>query len=746
MAIGDRGPILLRFTNHQPVFFIPSDATIPAGLNAQRRALELCSYDGKSIDGLYFPSMAALRHGLRRLSDSKIRTFESDIGPEDRFLMERFISGSASLNGSYRQNGIIREYENPSLKPSNYRPSLTTMSLDIETGQDGTIFSIAMDISGPRNNSRQVAVRDEGGGRAASLSSTVRFVADETALLRFFIDTTIGADPDVLIGWHVIGFDLAFLMKRGRELGVALRIGRRGGTLRLIERPGLLPIADLEGRLVIDGPVALRGAFHKFSDWRLGAVAEELLGRRKDIEADGAGKVEEIERRFREDKDALARYNLEDAILVTEIFHSSAVLNQMLTRSLITGLPANQVHRSVAAFDRFFLPRLHRKGYVAPNQSDIASAAPTAGGKVFSSGAGLFDDVVVLDFKSLYPAIIRTFHIDPYSLIKAAEHPLDTPVGIQFSRTEHILPAYLGELMTRRAKAHAASDAPLAQAIKILMNSMYGVMGSTACRFYQSELPEAITGIGRWILDMTTEHLSSWGYKVLYGDTDSVFVKLKTEQRQYPDKAGGELANRMDEYFREIILEKFKVPSYLELEYEKRYVKLFLPLMRSVAGEAAVKRYAALLPDGDLEIKGMEFVRSDSTPLAREFQYELFRRYFAGEDLKAWIRDMIKRLNAGEFDEKLIYKRRLSRPARAYKSLPPHARVAMMLDPDGSLDIREVAYVMTPTGPLPMEKGPHKIDYNHYIEKQIRSLVNDVLALSDESFDTVIGGKQLDLF
>ena len=90
------------------------------------------------------------------------------------------------------------------------------------------------------------------------------------------------------------------------------------------------------------------------------------------------------------------------------------------------------------------------------------------------------------------------------------------------------------------------------------------------------------------------------------------------------------------------------------MEYEKRYVRLFLPEMRS-GGEAAVKRYAGLLPGGEVEIKGMEFVRSDSTLLARDFQHELFRRYFAGEDLKPWIRDVVTRLKEGEFDDKLVY-------------------------------------------------------------------------------------------
>jgi DNA polymerase-2 len=751
-GITPEGPLLLRIPNHRPVFFISREAVLPGGIPAERRQLELLSLEGTAVDGLYFSTLSAYRDSLRRLAADGIRTWESDVRMEDRFLMERFITGSAQISGDFLPDGKLRICDNPRISPSDWRPDLTILSLDIETGEDGRLYAISVDVSGSAGSFRYAVVLDEtapaGGRQVETLKpASLVYLPSELALLRFLIETVSTVDPDIIIGWHVIGFDLSFLNRKSRELNLPLRIGRGHSPLSLLDRPGSLPVAHIEGRLVIDGPVALRAAFHKFSDWRLDTVAHELLGRGKDIAAHGRKKVAEIERRFREDKGALARYNLEDAVLVTEIFQQTGILEQLVTRSLITGLPPDQVHRSVAAFDRFFLPRLHRKKYVAPNQSDISSGKGAPGGMVFSRGAGLFEDVAVLDFKSLYPTIIRTFHIDPYSLIKAEEDPLETPVGITFSRSEHILPAYLEELMAKRAAAKKAGDAPLSQAVKILMNSMYGVMGSSGCRFYRSELPGAITRIGRWVLDTSVEYLETRGYKVLYGDTDSLFVKLKTEERRDADSAGGVLAGRVDEYFREIILRRFGVPSKLELEYEKRYLRLFLPVMRSGSGkEAAVKRYAGLLSDGTVEIKGMEFVRSDSTALAREFQYELFRRYFAGEDLKFWIREMVDRLKAGEFDDKLVYRRRLSRPAGEYRSPPPHVRAVKLLDPDGSKDLREVEYVITASGPLPLELGPGEIDYGHYMEKQLKSLADDVLALQGESFDSIIGGKQLDLF
>jgi len=761
------GAILVRIPRHRPVFFIYADVHLPADFEVERRRLEMRSFDGKAVDGLYFPSLAAYHEGRRKLAEAGIRTWESDVRPEERFLMERLIHGSARLRGKALIRDRYREFVNPRFEPSEWCPQLSTVSLDIETGTNGTLYSVAMDrsaegidtgssskggkririvgllderLSGPGYRSEELQLNEE------EAPAQLCYLPTEISLLEFFVEKITELDPDLIIGWHVIGFDLTFLLERSRRLNFPLRIGRSKSVLRLVKQQGSLPIVNLEGRLVIDGPPLLRGASIRFSEWRLNTVANDVLGRGKSIPDEGRDKVAEIERRFREDKEALARYNLEDAILVTEIFEKTGVLRLMTTRSLITGLPPDQIHRSVAAFEHFFLPRLHRKGYVAPNRSDVHAGATTPGAMVFAGGFGLFEEVTVLDFKSLYPSLIQTFHIDPYSLLKAAEDPLVTPVNIDFSVSEHILPDYICKLMQRRTEAHDAKNDALAYAIKILMNSMYGVMGAANCRFYNTKLPTAITAIGRWVLESTAKQLRDWGYKVLYGDTDSVFVQLKDDERLDANAAGRDLAQRVDGYFREVIQSNFGVPSFLELEFEKHYVKLFLPRMRTNDEETAVKRYVGLLSDGSLDIKGMEFVRSDSTPLARDFQYELFRRYFNGEALAPWIRGVVGRLRNGEFDDKLVYKRRLSRRAADYKSPPPHVRAAKLLDPDGSRNIRRVEYLMTPTGPVPLELKPDEIDYNHYIEKQLRSLADDVLIHSGESFDAILGGKQLELF
>ena len=163
--------------------------------------------------------------------------------------------------------------------------------------------------------------------------------------------------------------------------------------------------------------------------------------------------------------------------------------------------------------------------------------------------------------------------------------------------------------------------------------------------------------------------------------------------------------------------------------------------------EGARKRYAGLRQDGAIDFKGLETVRSDWTDLAKNFQQELFRRFFGGGELREWIRGFIEDLKAGQFDGQLVYRKRLSRDASHYlKTTPPHVKAARLLDPRGTGKLKEIAYIMGQEGPVPVELFDGSVDYNHYIEKQIRPVADGVLFALGEDFDSLLQGRQLDLF
>lgn len=767
------GPFQIIIDSHKPLFFVQRNTEIPDLSGMDRRQVDLQSFSNVDVDALYFESLSYYYEGKRTLQNRQIQMYESDIRPADRYLMERFINGSVEITGKSELKGELTLWYNPKLSPHDYIPVLKCLSIDIETepikqfGNNGLLYSIAAHGIFNEDDIKKVFVLDTDNTHVNSdkvpgiKGAQIEYRANEKDLILSFLKFVKLWDPDLLIGWHVIGFDLKFLTDKCNALHIPFTMGRGTKNTSITERRSGMFSAEVEGRVVIDGPQTLRSAFFKFDDYKLETVAMEILGRGKEITPD-EDKLKEIIWRFNNDKPALARYNLEDCILVTEIYQKTGLIEQLITRSLITGLTMDRVNMSVASFDHLMLPAIHRKGKVACDIDDVVSGGHAAGGHVFTSAPGLYHHVTVLDFKSLYPTIIRTFFIDPLSLHVALHKTIHnetnmeqkdkelnivtTPSGHNFSSSEHILPDFLTKMMEQRELAKKENNSNLSQAIKILMNSFYGVMGTTGCRFYHPNLPSAITETGQWILKTTASFLRDKGYHVIYGDTDSVFVCLKEDEFLNPMSSGKVLQEWVNEYFNKKIRDEFGVESKLEMEFEKHYTKFFLPAMRSTR-EGARKRYAGYLEDGNIEFIGLEVVRSDWTPLAKKFQSELFERFFKDQELIEWIKDYINRLKNGDLDNLLVYKKKLSRKAEEYtKTTPPHIKAARLEDPENQKNLKEIQYIITSSGPVPVSITPTDIDYNHYIEKQIKPLADGVLFAIDQSFDEIIEGRQLDLF
>ncbi|PIE34056.1 DNA polymerase II [candidate division KSB3 bacterium] len=747
-GISDSGPFKAIIDNSPPVFFIKRSCQHTFHNGIRRAPVELRNFAQEDVDALYFNTYNSLTETRDRLHRDGATTYESDVRPTDRFLMERFINGGIHLEGQDSQHKNLLVFTNSMLVKSEYSPSFNVFSLDIETSPQGELYSIAYHCYGKNLDARKVFVVGNG-PKAHDLD--IQYVENEKQLLQAFHQEFLRLDPDILIGWHVVGFDLTVLQERYRQYGFAFNLGRENSVLQIVARKGRNAFASMRGRVVLDGPTVMRAAFYSFENFKLETVAHELLGVGKDIQEDGKNKVAEISRRFHNDKIALARYNLQDCLLVSDIFNKTELIQLLVTRTKISGMLFEQIGRSSAAFDHFYLPLLHRRGFVAPNVTDIRLEGHSAGGYVLEPQAGLHEHVVLLDFRSLYPSIIQTFKLDPLSRICQNSNPLTTPASYRFSRVEHILPAHIERLLAWRAEAKQQNDVNLSQAIKILMNSFYGVMGSSGCRFYHKDLPSAITSTGQWVLQTAMAFLSSQDYTVLYGDTDSLFVTLKKDEACNFNAAGTYLARQVSEHLKKTIDEKFHLESYLEMEYEKYFPKLFLPQMRSGKG-GAKKRYAGLYYDSksqrnELYFVGMEIVRSDWTKLAKRFQYELFERLFNDQDIIPWITTFVDNFRAGVFHDLLVYKKRLRKGIDGYvKSMPPHVKAAKQLLDAGMEVPREIEYVMTLRGPVPAVFDHQDIDYAHYIDKQIRPLADSVLWIFNSSFDDISSGNQLALF
>ena len=412
----ETGPVRAVVTDQEAVCFIRKSTDLHQKSTNRafaRRQLSLRNLEGEDVDGLYFKSQRDLRETSRALRQRGITLFESDIKPSDRYLMERFITGPCSVQGKVVQRDGYVDVQSARLTKSSFDQPLRHVSLDIETeGLTGALYSIA--AASPDDAVVFVAA---GAGPAPS-DLPIIWCADEKTLIERFFSWLKQADPDLLLGWNIVGFDLDFLERKCAELGVDFAIGRGDDRATILqpETSRGIAVARIPGRLALDGIELLRAGFWSFETFELDAVANQLLGRGKAIHKPHQ-RLAEIQRMYREDPAALAAYNLEDCRLVLDIFAKANLLAFARERATATGLSMDRYGGSVAAVDHLYLPRLHRAGYVAPDVSDIDVETGSPGGYVIDSKPGLYNNVLLLDFKSLYPSIIRTFRIDPLALV-----------------------------------------------------------------------------------------------------------------------------------------------------------------------------------------------------------------------------------------------------------------------------------------------------------------------------------------
>ncbi|WP_348749325.1 DNA polymerase II [Pseudomonas rhodesiae] len=757
----DQGPRYIRLPVQTSVMFIPEahlkplDWLLKGERDVELRPLQLCDFHHRPVLGLYTRQHRQLMDLEKRLRAAGVDVYEGDVRPPERYMMERFITAPVWFGGTRGATGVLSDAQ---MKPApDYRPPLRLVSLDIETTAQGDLYSIALEGCGER----QVYMLGP-----PNKSDTVDFKLDycdsRAQLLERLNEWLAVHDPDAIIGWNVVQFDLRVLHEHAQRLNVPLLLGRGEEAMSWREHGSRNHyFASAPGRLIIDGIEALRSATWSFESFSLENVAQTLLGEGKDISTPYQ-RMDEINRMFAEDKPALARYNLKDCELVTRIFEKTELLKFLLERASVTGLPADRSGGSVAAFTHLYMPLMHRAGFVAPNLGDKPPQA-SPGGFVMDSRPGLYESVLVLDYKSLYPSIIRSFLIDPVGLIDGLKHPDDRDSvegfrGARFSRTRHCLPSIVARVSEGREVAKREHNAPLSQALKIIMNAFYGVLGSSGCRFFDTRLASSITLRGHQIMRQTRQLVEAQGYEVIYGDTDSTFVWLgRAHSQEDASRIGQALVTHVNDWWREHLSTELGLQSALELQYETHFTRFLMPTIRG-AEEGSKKRYAGLVVHSDgreeMVYKGLETVRSDWSPLARQFQQELYRLIFHRQPHQAYIRDYVRRTLSGELDELLVYRKRLRRRLDDYeRNVPPHVRAARLADDYNDRLGRPrqyqrggwISYVISVNGPEPLEVRQAPIDYDHYVTRQLQPVADAILPFVNDDFSTLVGG-QMGLF
>lgn len=732
----ENGHSFVTLNSFKPYFFIRKSDLKKAKRIERFESEEITfkDFDGKDVTKIILDSPKEVPEIRKRFEEEGIKCYEADVRFAYRFLIDNGLLGAIDIEGDYDSSGEIdRVYKEPEIRPATFTPKLNVLAIDIETNaRTSQIYSISF----YSEKYKGVLIHSE------KELKNVTCCMSEEILLNMFVDKIKELDPDVITGWNVIDFDLETIKKRFKKYGIPFCLGRDNSQCKIKNEKSYFRSSnvDMPGRMVLDGIALLKSSFIKMDSYKLDDVAEHYLGEKKLVEF--KDKKKEIIEMFKKDPQRLADYNLKDSELVYRILEKSDILNLTMQRSLLTGMPLDRVGGSIASLDQLYLREARKRGIVCPSGSYNVKEEKIRGGYVKESEPGIYDYILVLDFKSLYPSIIRTFNIDPASFVLSCKgNVVKAPNGACFKNEEGILPTIIQRLWDARDKARKEENELARYAIKILMNSFFGVMASPACRFFSLDVANAITHFGQHLIKLTAKKIEERGYHVLYIDTDSALTISKAKSLEEANEIGEILQKEINEFYHDHIQKEYKRKSHLELEYEKCFVKFIMPKLRG-QDIGAKKRYAGLIiKDGKekIVVTGMEFVRSDWTELAKKFQMELLEMIFHDKDPIPYITKTVKDLLDGKLDSLLVYKKSIRKELEEYtKTTPPHVKAARKL---GKVEGSVVEYLMTSDGPEPIQKIHHPIDYEHYIDKQIKPIAESILVFFNKNFDDVIKKK-----
>lgn len=694
----------------------------------------LVDFEGNKVSKILFSSFEDRKNVGEILKKEGHVLYEFDLNCEEQFLNQNYIYSDIEFEG---EQDILGVYNNPKIKPSDSKVKLTIASIDIETSKQNKIISVS--IYGDDVSEVYVVSKEK--------VKNAHIVKDEKELLITFIKRIKEIDPDIITGWNVIDFDLNMIKNRCKEHKIPCILGRTNDECRIMIFNDFFrdSIVNCYGRVVLDGISVLRSNFISLPDYKLDTAAKELIKDQKiDImeETDDAmSKWDVIEHLYKTDKEKLAKYNLIDSKLVYDILKKD-MLELLIKRSRITGMRIDKVKQSIRSLDSMYIKEAHKRGVVCYSSFNFSKEEPVQGAYVMKSKAGLYENLIVLDFKSLYPSIIRTYNIDPFT--KRNDGKIVCANDVRFDDKKGILPKLIEDLWSSRDEAKKNKDNEGSWAFKITMNSFYGAIANPTCRFFSMELANAITQTSRATILSTIKLIEDWGYEVIYSDTDSIFVNTKCEKTNDALKIGKKIEKDVNKHITTELKNKFGVTSCIELEFEKTYKKFLMPSSRD-SREGAKKRYAGLKIVGDntkIDIVGMEYVRRDWTKLAKNLQWTLLEMLFNDkkiDEIKKHIKTYVDDLKKNKYDEDLIYSKSLNKPIEAYtKTTPPHVKAAKKMT---SITSNIIKYVMTKDGPEPTTNQTSEIDYDHYIEKQLKPIANAILELFDEDFDNVIASN-----
>jgi DNA polymerase I len=667
--------------------------------------------------------------------------YENGIPFGRRYLIDRGLSPFATI--SYEREGkFLRKIIGRSEKGV----SLRTLSFDIETynphgmprPEKDEVIMISYEL-GETGERKVITSKDVGRDFAIVCK-------DERAMIKKFLEVIEENDIEVLLGYNSTVFDLPYLKARADANGLEFAIGRDGSSFR-VRRQGIRDVAEITGRIHVDLYPLVRfmgfiGAF-KVSKYTLENAYEELTGKKKLM-------VQKLEIwKMWDDKalvGQLADYSRFDSQATMEI--GRILLPLEIEMGRLTRLPLFDVSSATAGqlVESLLMHKSFEHHAIIPNKPDDAMAqerelGPIKGAFVKLPQPGIYENMVVFDFRGLYPSIITTHNIDPFTLnppkaVQDSDCHI-SPNGSRFlKKPRGLIPTVLEELIKMRGEMKnrlkkVEKDTPeyeslfaQVQSLKILANSYYGYLAYPRSRWYSRDCGESVTAWGRHFIQDTIEKAGKAGFEVLYGDTDSIFLLM--------GKKGKEPALA---FMKKINSE---LPGDMELELEGFYPRGVFVTKKNAEGAGAKKKYALIGEDGRIKIRGFELVRRDWSSIAKTTQrhvLEAILKHGSKEMAVKIVKDVIERLKAGKVPlEELTIYTQMRKDPRKYDIKSPELSAAQkgiaagMQIEKGSM----IGYVITKKGNSISEKAclaelAQDYDPAYYIDNQVLPSVLKIL-------------------
>jgi len=511
-----------------------------------------------------------------------------------------------------------------------------------------------------------------------------RYFKDETDMLNDFLTYFHDESPDLLTAWNLNNFDLLYIINRCKRLGVNL------SRLSKIMQYWDFGFNNANGYKFF-GTVMLDlyeayvlwrkyGNLPKLESYSLDYVSEVVLN---DHKLDHGKTMSYL---WKNDLKTLIDYNKHDVKLMVEIDKKLKVIKFFDEIRRKCYIQFEDVYKTTKMIDGFLLKRLEQK-VILPSCKRIDKGVKFPGAYVFPPTPGVHENIMCEDIASMYPSIIDNFNIS-YETVDGGDIVLPLEEPISFSKDTGIIPMFLGELKAerteyKRLRRVSKTDAEYELydqrqfATKIIMNSFFGYLGFPGARLYKRRVASAITEMGQLIIKEIAEWCETKGTKVIYGDTDSVYLKSTKTNKYDVIQEGLNIAEFINEELKKLSLSLTtdRAPV-LTLEFEKA-------LKRAIFVDAK-KRYAYRLlwdednkfdVDDELHISGFDNKRSDSNHISKFLQLKLINMIMDKKpesEVVEYLTGISDKMKNGDYtDEEIGFPKGIKKELHEYK--PPQA-------------------------------------------------------------------------